>query len=74
MGRLGAKEGEGIPEEEIDRVQAEVIVYGGSHLASSFEDMDLFEFKNYPAANVYQEGMQTASFRGRWELEGTSWL
>lgn len=55
-------------------MQAEVIVYGGSHLASSFEDMDLFEFKNYPAANVYQEGMQTASFRGRWELEGTSWL
>lgn len=70
----GRKRGEGIPEEEIDRVQAEVIVYGGSHLASSFEDMDLFEFKNYPAANVYQEGMQTASFRGRWELEGTSWL
>lgn len=70
----GRKNGTGIPEEEMDRVQAEAVIYGGSRLGSSFEDVDLFEFKNYKAANVYREGMQTASFHGRWELEDTSWL
>lgn len=71
----GRKNGKGIPEEEIDRVAAEAVIYGGSRLSSSFENMDLFAFKNYPAVNVYREGMQTASFRKQWKLEGTSiWL
>lgn len=70
----GRKNGAGIREEEMDRVKAEAVVYGGSRLSSSFEDVDLFEFKNYQAANVYREGMQTASFRHKWELENTSWL
>lgn len=60
----------GIPAEEIRRVRGEAIIYGGSRLASSWEDLDLFESEQYPAANVYEKGMQAASFRRKWKLEG----
>ena len=60
----------GIPAEEIRRVRGEAIIYGGSRLASSWEDVDLFEAEQYPAANVYEKGMQAASFRRKWKLEG----
>lgn len=60
----------GIPAEEIRRVRGEAIIYGGSRLASSWEDVDLFEAEQYPAANVYEKGMQAASFRREWKLEG----
>lgn len=64
------KNSAGIPVEEIRRVRGEAIIYGGSRLASSWEDMDLIESEHYPAANVYEKGMQAASFRKDWTLEG----
>lgn len=65
---------DGYKEEDIDRLHPEAIIYGGNRLQSSWEDMDLFEFKNYRAANVYKEGMQTASFDQEWKLRGqTLW-
>ncbi|WP_296954146.1 ComEC/Rec2 family competence protein [uncultured Dialister sp.] len=60
----------GFKEEEIDSVHPEVIIYAGNRLQSSWEDMDLFEFKNYPAVNVYKDGMQAAGFDKKWELRG----
>lgn len=62
----------GYTEEEIDRIHPEAIIYGGSRMQSSWEDMDLFESKNYRAANVYKEGMQAASFKQQWKLRGKS--
>lgn len=64
------KNGAGIPAEEIRRVHGEAIIYGGSRLPSSWEDMDLFEAEHYMAANVHEKGMQAAGFRGQWKLEG----
>ncbi|MEE3452655.1 ComEC/Rec2 family competence protein [Dialister sp.] len=58
----------GYTEEETDRIHPEAIIYGGSRMQSSWEDMDLFEFKNYRAANVYKDGMQAASFDQEWKL------
>ena len=62
--------GRGIPEEEMDRVKAEEVIYGGSCLPSSFEDMELFTAKEHHGANLYTEGMQTAVFKNQWKLEG----
>lgn len=66
------KKENGISEKEADDVHAEAIIYGGSRLTSSYEDMELFDYKNYNAVNLYRDGMQTAVFKNTWELEGNN--
>lgn len=59
-----------LTEKDISQVSPEVVVYSGNRLQRSWEDMELFSTKDIPAANTYQEGMQTVVFDGKWKLVG----
>ncbi len=58
-----------LSEKEIAAIAPDVVLYGGSRLVNAWEDMELFDFQNIPAVNLYTEGMQEAVFEGRWRLK-----
>ena len=57
-----------LTEKDIRKVNPEVIIYSGSRLNRSFEDMELFDFYGIPSANPYCDGMQTIVWKGRWQI------
>ena len=64
------KQADSLTEEEVSAIHPEAAVYAGSRLTKSYEDAEIFEYMGIPAANVYEDGMQTAVFREKWELKG----
>lgn len=57
-----------LSEKEIASIAPDVVLYGGSRLVNAWEDMELFDFQNIPAVNLYTEGAQEVVFEGKWKL------
>ena len=57
-----------LSEKEIASIAPDVVLYGGSRLVNAWEDMELFDFQNIPAVNLYTEGAQEVVFEGKWRL------
>ena len=57
-----------LSEKEIASIAPDVVIYGGSRLVNAWEDMELFDFQNIPAVNLYTEGAQEVVFEGKWKL------
>ena len=57
-----------LSEKEIASIAPDVVLYGGSRLVNAWEDMELFDFQNIPAVNLYAKGAQEVVFEGKWRL------
>ena len=57
-----------LSEKGIASIAPDVVLYGGSRLVNAWEDMELFDFQNIPAVNLYTEGAQEVVFEGKWRL------
>ena len=57
-----------LSEKEIAAIAPDIVLYGGSRLVNAWEDMELFDFQNIPAVNLYTEGAQEVVFEGKWKL------
>ena len=57
-----------LSEKEIASIAPDVVLYGGSRLVNAWEDMELFDFQNIPAVNLYAKGAQEVVFEGKWKL------
>ncbi len=57
-----------LSEKGIASIAPDVVLYGGSRLVNAWEDMELFDFQNIPAVNLYTEGAQEVVFEGKWKL------
>ena len=57
-----------LSEKEIASIAPDVVLYGGSRLLNAWEDMELFDFQNIPAVNLYAKGAQEVVFEGKWRL------
>ncbi len=57
-----------LSEKELAAIAPEVVLYGGSRLVNAWEDMELFDFQNIPAVNLYTDGAQEVVFEGKWKV------
>ncbi len=62
-----------LSEKEIAAISPDVVLYGGSRLVNAWEDMELFDFRNIPAVNLYTEGAQEVVFEGKWRAREQGW-
>lgn len=56
----------------IDGLSPEAVLYSGSGMDSSYEDMELLDAKGIPAVNIYTDGMTRAVFDEKWKIKEQS--